>query len=143
MLMQSSGTIKPLLSFTARKLGGMGTVGRWTFATVGVSCFLRLIMQRIMRKERLTKCEALGRRVQLKRDEERELQQLISPTGRTITFRYDDDSRIIEAVDDTGNVRKYAYDSSGHLETVMDASRVLYRFEYASLLHDPDYAPIL
>jgi YD repeat-containing protein len=87
--------------------------------------------------------DAIGHRAQLKRDKERKLEQLISPSGRTITFKYDDASRIIEATDDTGDVRKYAYDSSGHLETVTDGSHVLYRFEYASLLHYPGYDPYL
>ena len=79
--------------------------------------------------------DANGHRIQLKRDWGRNLEKLISPSGRTITFKYDDVKRIIEATDDAGNIRKYSYDSSGHLEAVADASRMLYHFEYKSLIH--------
>jgi YD repeat-containing protein len=87
--------------------------------------------------------DAGGHRIQLKRDQQRKLEQLISPSGHTITFKYDDADRIIEAADDAGNVRKYAYDSTDHLRSVADASRVLYRFEYAPLLHLAGYDPYL
>lgn len=83
--------------------------------------------------------DANGHSIRLKRDKERNLEQLISISGRTITLQYDAANRITEAEDDTGNVRKYSYDSSGHLETVTDGARVLYRFEYAPLLHYPGY----
>ncbi|MGB2605134.1 MAG: DUF6531 domain-containing protein [Candidatus Sulfotelmatobacter sp.] len=79
--------------------------------------------------------DADNNRTELKRDQRRNLQQIISPSGRKIGFRYDASDRIVEASDDAGSVRKYTYDSSGHLETVSDASRLLYRFEYAPLLH--------
>jgi YD repeat-containing protein len=84
-----------------------------------------------------------GHRIQLKRDRQRKLKQLISLSGHTITFEYDGADRIIEATDDAGNVRKYSYDSSDHLETVADAGHVLYRFEYAPLLHLAGYDPYL
>ena len=79
-----------------------------------------------------------GRRIQLKRNQLRNLEQLISPSGRTIALKYDAADRIIEATDDAGNVRKYSYDSNGFLETVMDASHLLYRFKYA-LFHYATY----
>jgi len=79
-----------------------------------------------------------GRRIQLKRNKQRNLEQLVSPSGRTITFKYDGADRIIEATDDAGNVRKYSYDSSGSLETVADGSHLLYRFKYA-LFHYATY----
>lgn len=82
------------------------------------------------------------RRIQLKRDKQRKLEQLISPSGHTITFKYDGAGRTIEATDDAGNVRKYSYDSSDHLETVRDASHLLYRFEY-TLFHFAGYDPYL
>jgi YD repeat-containing protein len=71
-----------------------------------------------------------GNRIQLNRDNARNLQQLVSPAGRTITFKYDDASRIVQAQDDAGTLRKYTYDFSGHLRVVEDATHVLYRFEY-------------
>ena len=46
-----------------------------------------------------------GHRIQLKRNQLRNLEQLISPSGRTITLKYDAADRIIEATDDAGNVR--------------------------------------
>jgi YD repeat-containing protein len=85
--------------------------------------------------------DAAGRRIRLKRDERRNLEQLISSSGRTIRFKYDGSDRIVEAADDNGNIRKYSYGSSGHLESVADASLVLYRFEYAALLHFAGYDP--
>lgn len=84
-----------------------------------------------------------GNRIQLKRDNVRNLQQLISPSGHAITFKYDDASRIVEAQDDAGTVRKYAYNPSGHLETVSDGAHALYRFEYEALLHERGYDPYL
>jgi YD repeat-containing protein len=85
--------------------------------------------------------DAEAHRIQLKRDKQRNLEQLVSPSARTITFKYDAANRIIEATDDTGNVRKYSYDSNGHLKTVADASHLLYRFEYSPLIHSPGYDP--
>jgi YD repeat-containing protein len=84
-----------------------------------------------------------GHRVQFKRDTQRKLKQLISPSGHTISFKYDQADRISEATDDAGNIRKYSYDSTDHLESVSDASRLLYRFEYAPLLHRAGYDPYL
>jgi YD repeat-containing protein len=46
-----------------------------------------------------------GRRIQLLRDQVRNLERLISPSGHTIAFKYDGSDRIIEAEDDTGHVR--------------------------------------
>ncbi len=87
--------------------------------------------------------EADGRNIQLHRDQHRNLEQTISPSGRTIAFKYDALDRIVEASDDAGNIRKYSYYSNGHLETVSDASHILYRFEYAPILHSPGYDPYL
>jgi YD repeat-containing protein len=87
--------------------------------------------------------DADGHRVHLKRDKQRKLEQLISPSGHTITFRYDGADRIIEATDDAGNIRKYSYDSTDHLQSVADESHLLYRFEYAPLLHLAGYDPYL
>jgi YD repeat-containing protein len=87
--------------------------------------------------------DATGHRIQLNRDEWRNLVQLVSPAGHTICLKYDGADRIIEAKDGSGNLRRYTYDSSGHLETVADASHVLYRFEYARLLHSRGYDPYL
>ncbi len=87
--------------------------------------------------------DAKGNRIQLKRDNVRNLEQLISPGGHTISFKYDLADRIVEAADSEGNVRKYAYDHGGHVEVVSDATRVLYRFEYAPLIREAGYDPWL
>ena len=87
--------------------------------------------------------DANGHRLTLKRDNQRKLEQVVSPSGRTITFKYDGADRINSAVDDLGNVRKYSYDAAGHLETVAVASHVLYHFDYAALLHFPGHDPYL
>jgi YD repeat-containing protein len=82
-----------------------------------------------------------GQLIQLKRDSERNLQQLISPSGHTMTFKYDPADRIVEANDDAGNLRKYEYDETGHLRSVSDAKRTLYRFEYTDVIHEQGYDP--
>lgn len=87
--------------------------------------------------------DAEGHRIQLKRSNVRNLEELISPGGHMISFKYDPADRIVEAEDDAEHVRKYAYDSRGHLETVSDGSGVLYRFEYAPLMHEMGYDPWL
>ncbi len=89
-----------------------------------------------------------GHRIELKRDKERNLQELISPAGYEIDFTYDSSDRITEAKghlneDGLKNVREYSYDQTGHVETVSDATHVLYRFEYAPLIHETGYDPWL
>ena len=84
-----------------------------------------------------------GNHVELKRDQKRNLQELISPSGHTIVFKYDSSDRIVEARDDAGNVRQYFYDSSGHIDAVTDGNHVLYRFEYAPLIREAGYDPWL
>lgn len=87
--------------------------------------------------------DARGHRLKLLRDDQRNLEQVVSPSGRTITFKYDGADRISTAVDDAGNIRKYSYNATGHLEAVADGSHVLYRFEYVDLLHSSGYDPYL
>lgn len=87
--------------------------------------------------------DANGNRIQLKRSKVRNLEELISPSGHTITFKYDGADRIVEAQDSDGHIRKYSYDPTGHLQTVSDQSRILYRFEYESLVKDAGYDPWL
>jgi YD repeat-containing protein len=85
--------------------------------------------------------DAKGHRILLKRDQDRDLEMLVSPSGRTIRFKYDSVHRIIEAADDAGNIRRYTYETSGHVETVSDASHLLYRFEYKPLIHAAGFDP--
>jgi YD repeat-containing protein len=87
--------------------------------------------------------DAQGHRIELKRSNVRNLDELRSPSGHAIRFQYDQADRIVEAADDAGHVRKYSYDRGGHLETVSDGSVIIYRFEYAPLLNDRGYDPWL
>lgn len=87
--------------------------------------------------------DAEGRRIQLKRSKERNLQQLISPSGYTITFKYDSSDRIAEADEGAGHIRRYSYDDRGHLSAVSDGSKVLYRFEYQRLMNETGFDPWL
>jgi len=84
-----------------------------------------------------------GHRIELKRDKERNLQELISPNGSKIDFSCDLSDRIVEAKDSLNNIRKYSYDRTGHVDTVSDATHVLYRFEYAPLIRETGYNPWL
>jgi YD repeat-containing protein len=87
--------------------------------------------------------DAEGRRAQLIRDKQRNLEKLISPGGRTIAFKYDEANRIVEATDDAGNLRRYSYDSTGHLQSIADRAQLLFQFRYAPLLHTEGYDPYL
>ena len=73
---------------------------------------------------------ATGDRIRLKRDEERNLRSLISPSGRKIDFQYDAASRITEASDDQGNRVVYSYDPAGRLLSVSDTKGHMTRFTY-------------
>ena len=87
--------------------------------------------------------DGMGHRIQLKRDKQRRLAEIVSSSGRTITLQYDEADRIVAAVDGRGNFRKYAYDATDHLESVSDGSHVLYRFKYEPLLHAVGFNPYL
>jgi len=87
--------------------------------------------------------DAVGHRVQLKRNSVRNLEELISPSGHMITFKYDVADRIVEANDGAGHVRKYSYGYGGHVDTVSDGTHILYRFEYQRLLNEAGYDPWL
>lgn len=77
---------------------------------------------------------AAGDRMQLKRNAQRNLTELISPAGYDLKLKYDGLGRIDEARDDAGNVRRYSYTADGHLGTVSDGTHVLYQFRYDALL---------
>lgn len=87
--------------------------------------------------------DGMGHRIQLKRDKQRRLAEIVSPSGRAITLQYDEADRIVAAMDSLGNLRKYAYDATDHLESVADESHVLYRFRYEPLLHAVGFNPYL
>jgi len=82
--------------------------------------------------------DAEAHRIELRRDNLRNLQQLISPSGYMIDFKYDDQSRVVQATDNSGRTRKYTY-SYGHLESLSDGVHTLYEFEYQILLKAAGY----
>ncbi len=86
--------------------------------------------------------DAEGHHTHLKRDNVRNLEELISPSGHSIRFRYDGD-RIVEAQDDAGHLRIYSYDQFERLISVADGSRVLYRYEYQAGVREANYDPWL
>ncbi len=55
--------------------------------------------------------DAAGRKIELIRDRERNLQEIRAPDGTSIKLDYDDHDRIVQASDDHGQWSKYTYDS--------------------------------
>jgi YD repeat-containing protein len=62
--------------------------------------------------------DAKGNRLELRRDSQRNLQEIVTPHGHWIKFQYDDQARITRADDDAGNWAKYVYNSDGMLADV-------------------------
>jgi YD repeat-containing protein len=59
--------------------------------------------------------DADGNRLQLIRDEQRNLLEIRTPHKHWIKFKYDDQSRIVRAEDDQGHWAEYRYDGNGML----------------------------
>jgi YD repeat-containing protein len=59
-----------------------------------------------------------GEKLELMRDGQRNLQEILTPHGHWIKFQYDGQSRVTVAADDAGNWAKYAYTADGMLESV-------------------------
>jgi YD repeat-containing protein len=78
--------------------------------------------------------DAKGNRLELRRDGQRNLQQIATPHGHTIKFNYDDLSRIVKAEDDKGNWVKYAYNGDGLLESATFSTGQMRRYEYNGAL---------
>jgi len=66
--------------------------------------------------------DAEGNRLELIRDEQRNLQEIRTPHKHWIRFKYDDQWRIIRAEDDQGQWAEYRYDGNGMLTDVSLAS---------------------
>lgn len=73
---------------------------------------------------------ARGERLQLIRDGQRNLQEILTPHGRWIKFQYDDMSRVIYAADDAGHWAKYTYTPEGMLGVVLLSSGRQRTYEY-------------
>jgi YD repeat-containing protein len=65
-----------------------------------------------------------GHAIQFRRDRDRNLEQITSPSGHVIRLEHDDRSRVISAVDELGRIVRYTYDARGNLATVRDGERV-------------------
>jgi YD repeat-containing protein len=74
--------------------------------------------------------DAAGNHLELRRDPQRNLQEIRTPHGHWIRFTYDDQSRIKRAADDAGNWSQYEYNSDGMLETVTLSSGRQRHYEY-------------
>jgi YD repeat-containing protein len=73
---------------------------------------------------------ALGERLQLIRDGQRNLQEILTPHGHWIKFQYDALSRVTYASDDAGNWAKYEYTPDGMLKTAVLSSGRERRYTY-------------
>jgi YD repeat-containing protein len=75
--------------------------------------------------------DAQGNKLELRRDGQRNLQEIVTPEGRWMKFTYDGEARITRAEDDKGNWAKYAYDSYGMLTDVARSSGRSRHYEYS------------
>jgi YD repeat-containing protein len=75
-----------------------------------------------------------GNRLELRRDPERNLQEIRTPHGHWIRFQYDDQSRIERAEDDAGHWAQYEYNSDGMLEVATLSSGRQRHYEYDGIL---------
>jgi YD repeat-containing protein len=70
-----------------------------------------------------------GHAIQFRRDADRNLEQLTSPSGHFIRLEHDSNSRVTSATDDRGRSVRYAYDAHGRLSTVTGGDRAV-RYSY-------------
>jgi len=78
--------------------------------------------------------DAKGNRLLLKRDGQRNLQEITTPHGHWIRFQYDGNSRIKRAEDDAGEWAQYEYNSNGMLASVVLSSGRQRHYEYEGSL---------
>jgi YD repeat-containing protein len=78
--------------------------------------------------------DAKGNHLELRRDPQRNLQEIRTPHGHWIRFSYDEQSRIQRAEDDAGNWAQYAYNGDGMLVTASLSSGRQRRYEYDGAL---------
>jgi YD repeat-containing protein len=75
-----------------------------------------------------------GNRLELRRDSQRNLQEIRTPHGHWIRFSYDSLSRIKRAEDDAGHWAQYEYNSDGMLDTATLSSGRQRHYEYDGTL---------
>lgn len=78
--------------------------------------------------------DAAGNKLDLKRDGQRNLKEILTPHGHWIRFTYDGLSRITQAEDDGGNWVKYEYNSYGMLIYANYSSGQERHYEYQGSL---------
>jgi len=74
--------------------------------------------------------DAGGSKLQLLRDPDRNLKEILTPHGRWIKFVYDDQARITRAEDDSGQWVTYSYGPGGMLIDRINSSGEERRYEY-------------
>jgi YD repeat-containing protein len=65
-----------------------------------------------------------GHAIKFRRDRDRNLEQVTSPSGHVIRLEHDGESRVTSAVDERGRLVRYTYDARGNLAAVRDGGRV-------------------
>jgi YD repeat-containing protein len=75
-----------------------------------------------------------GDKLQLERDQQRNLTKILTPRGHWIQFTYDNQARIVRAEDDAGSWAKYAYNSGGMLIDVVHSSGQARHYDYSGSL---------
>jgi YD repeat-containing protein len=78
--------------------------------------------------------DAKGNHLELRRDPQRNLQEIRTPHGHWIRFSYDDLSRIKRAEDDAGHWAQYEYNANGMLKTATLSSGRQRNYEYDGTL---------
>jgi YD repeat-containing protein len=74
--------------------------------------------------------DASGNRLEVRRDPQRNLQEIRTPHGHGIKFSYDDLSRIKQAQDDAGHWTRYEYNSDGMLRSAIFSSGRERHYDY-------------
>ena len=74
--------------------------------------------------------DRFGNTVNLLRDANGNLTEIISPNGRSIFLTYDASNRITQARDEVGRIVTYQYDTSGRLESVTDPMNGVEQYTY-------------
>jgi YD repeat-containing protein len=78
--------------------------------------------------------DAQGNRLELRRDGQRNLQEIRTPNGHWIRFSYDDQARVKRAEDDAGHWAQYEYNDGGLLQSVALSSGRGRHYEYNGVL---------
>jgi YD repeat-containing protein len=74
--------------------------------------------------------DAAGSKLILRRDNQRNLREILTPHGHWIRFEQDNQGRITEAIDDRANSVQYGYNRDGMLIYARRSSDMSLRYEY-------------